>query len=986
MNGGIKRNCILGLLFLLGTSLGLAMDNPLSVPLDSSIIRHNGRFYGMGAQTNGHMWVSDNLVEWGSPAFVLSKEISGPYELLCRNGFFYLYSYGQEIAVSAHPLDPFSMFRKAPLSGEHMRMFQDKSGSLFSVSRRYGSKKEGEVWLQRYSNPWQPSSRPVRLLDGRRGMWDALDGADLGEPEMLNYRDNYYLLYAANHPGPRTGLREIGVAVNKNPLQLKNTDKLPEPVLVRNVERLARTYSSVLPSGEYTKWEGRYTTQRPGPGWSALGFKMSGWRTADGGFGYPGGVDGAQLHACRTKWTANQIWVRRTFDLTKGVPETPVLNIRHEGAVQVFLNGKKVYESKTPSVAYSNFDISEASVGAFRPGENILAVHAVVPRNAEYRFLDFGLLDAGDLPVEPTVYGLDDPCIVTGANGFEKWMAYRAWWNGELGTGLDRVFFFDDEMVIDGPTTIKTPGYHPPPARPTFSDTFSGDAPFWRFEGGRWSVEEGVMRQTHTKALAKAFLKQTPAVNYLFEINFRLPKTGGGSVGVVAWSNGRQEMIVSINPTTRMWEYRVPGSLAPKRFKLPAAVQLSEKPASLNDASVPLHRMRVTKNGGRFEVMLDEIRLTPDKPIITPLQGAGVPGLYCDSSSAEFDGVVYTIGWDEHDAYITGWGAARDGTPAGGKWELHKNFGLEQRKHSEPGRAFKGDLLNQYEFSVNARMHELEEGKEQLYGIFPVFADRNNYLKAMIDTRARQLVVSGKLDGKKVGPFSSSLNCRIPRRHLARNTAHSDIDSWVYGLRSQSIITGFDIRWLEGDYDYLQKEFLVPSDEIKIRYAKLQRDQEPPILWDDGRFRDADEPHPNTQKPGVLNHVAIRSEAGNYISFGSFIYVPSARVIDSITGDFLRWLLPGEILDPKKDEEMEDGPLNIMASDTRSHPQEVLVNVEVESSYFFRCVKLKDRVIIELNGQPMLTVDGEWPPSQVGLVTEGQPCYYNGITLMHLPE
>jgi hypothetical protein len=72
-------------------------------------------------------------------------------------------------------------------------------------------------------------------------------------------------------------------------------------------------------------------------------------------------------------------------------------------------------------------------------------------------------------------------------------------------------------------------------------------------------------------------------------------------------------------------------------------------------------------------------------------------------------------------------------------------------------------------------------------------------------------------------------------------------------------------------------------------------------------------------------------------------------------------------------------------SDTESRPQETLVTVEVESSYFFRCVKLKDKVIIELNGQPMLEVEGSWPASQVGLLTEGQPCFFNGITLMHLP-
>jgi len=64
----------------------------------------------------------------------------------------------------------------------------------------------------------------------------------------------------------------------------------------------------------------------------------------------------------------------------------------------------------------------------------------------------------------------------------------------------------------------------------------------------------------------------------------------------------------------------------------------------------------------------------------------------------------------------------------------------------------------------------------------------------------------------------------------------------------------------------------------------------------------------------------------------------------------------------------------------------VLVDVELESSYFFRCVKLKDRVLIELNGKPMLEVEGSWPDSQVGLLTENQACSFDGITLIHHPK
>ncbi|VGO14218.1 hypothetical protein PDESU_02777 [Pontiella desulfatans] len=984
MGIGIKRfgGLVSGVL-LAGSAFGL--DNPMATALDGAIVNYNGLYYGMGAGTNGQMLVSGNLVDWGTPVSVLPENVEGPYESLYRNGVFYLFAQGKGYAVSSAPQGPYSSLRKGDLPGEEMRLFQDDGGALLSVNRRAGSKGEGEIILQRHSTPWKTSGKPDLLLDGRRGMWDSLDSADLGEPDILCYRGNYYLLYAANNPSPRTGLREIGLAVSENPLRLTNVDKVSNPVLVRNAERLARSYNVVLPSGEYSGWEGRFITKPPQEDWKQPGVKLSGWRTGQGGFGYPLLIGDTQLHACRTKWQDEQIWVRREFELLRGTPKTPVLNIRHEGAVQVFLNGKLVYQSATPSIAYSNFDISEAAEGVFRDQDNVIAVQAKAPKNAKYRFLDFGIFDADDLPVEPTIYGLNAPRIVPGPNGFETWVAYQAWWNGVPGTGLDRVFFFDKELVIDGPTTKDSPGYHPPPARPTFSDSFPEDesiewAERWDFDGGGWMSMDGSMRQNASKGVAKAYLKREPQENYLFETFVRFPAKSKGDAGVVAWSDGEHDLVVSVNPYKKTWEYHIePGSTMPKRYKLPTAFKALEKAPGMGTTPAPFHRLRITKNGGHFGVELNGINLLPGKPIVTKISGAGVPGFYCKDSGAEFDGVTYTAGWDEHNEYITGWGSAADGTSSAGQWSHFKDMGLEQSRHSEPGRAFKGDLLDQYEFTVNVQTEELREREGRLYGVFPVFADRDNYLQAMIDAHSRELVVTGKLRGREIKPIRRPLKCRIARRHLYdKSTAYSDVTSWVYELRSESIISGLDLRWLEGDFDHLQQEFFVPPDDMVIRYAKLDRGRKP-NLWDDGRFYDADEPKPREQHPGILNHVAIREVVGNFVGFG--LYVSSAIVIDSRTGRYIRDYVPGE--DLGANEEIGD---DTSETDTESRPREALITLEVESSYFFRCVKLEDKVIIELNGRPMVEVEGEWPASQVGLVTEGEPCFFNGITLMHLPS
>jgi len=932
----------------------LAVDNPVSVVLDGSVVRHNGAYFGMAGATNGTMLVSGNLLDWNPVASVLEPSVTGPYELLCRNGFFSLYVQDQAYAAATQPTGPFSNLRPVDFSGENLRLFQDPGGGLFSVYRTEGSKKEGELWMQLFVAPWKPDGHPRQLLDGRRGMWDSTEIADLGEPEMMVYRGNYYLFYASNHANPRTGLREIGWAVNEKSERLENVDRQADPLVMRNVERLARTYRTILPSGEYTGWKVRYSFKPPVEGWEQLGFDMKSWRTGIGAFGFPFTDRDANIHAGRTEWKGEHMWVRREFNLLGAIPKTPVLNIRYEGSVQVFLNGKQVFESSDPMLSYGNFNLSEAASGLFQVGENVLAVHAVAGPEDEFRFLDFGLFDAGAHSVEPTVYNPDAPHVVEGPNGFEKWLAYQAYWNGTPGTGLDRIFFYGEEMVVDGPTTTNTPGYHPPPAPPTFSTGFPSGSQEWRkqwlFLGGEWVAANGVLRQALSKGTARAFLRRKPAKNYLFETYIRFPKAGGNVVGVVAFRDARRELSITINPAQKSWGYQLePGGQGGK-YKLPKEFK------SAPDA---LHRLRITKNGGNFDVMLDQIKLTLEHPIETPLTGAGVPGLFCRNAAAEFDGVAYTIGWDEHDDRITGWGTAADGSPSGGEWRHRKERGLEQRKHSEPGRAFKGDLLGQYEFTANLRTEKLEEGKERLYGVFPVFADRKNYLKAMIDTRKRELIVSGMRKGKPVGPFTKSLKRHIPHRHLYdKATSYRTVAAWLYALRSESIISGLDVRWLEGKYPILQQEFYLPADEILIRHANLERKREP-VLWEDRRFFSADEPKPTEQVSGVLNPLIIREETGNHIGFSVVI----SRDIYAAS-------------DPKA----SDRPYY------SSRPQEVLVRVEVESSYFFRCIKLKDRVIIELNGQPMLEVEGAWPDSQVGLLTEGQPTFFNGITLIHLPE
>ncbi|MCF7849242.1 MAG: hypothetical protein K9M45_10345 [Kiritimatiellales bacterium] len=984
------------LLFSLSRPCG-AVDNPLLPESGGYLGRYNGEYYLLCSVSNQIMRSAD-LSVWTNTSATFQiplgnkdATISGAGELAYRNGVFHIYPDGLGHVFATDPLGPYTQGSRNSISTTGIQLFQDESGGLINVAHVAGSKNSGEIWAGEYRTPWNTSKKPRRLLDGRRGMWDSLDSADLGDPDLLAYRNNYYLLYAANNPSPRTGLREIGVARYHSLFKMDNEKKIPEPVLMRNAERFARNYETILPTAEYMAWKARYTLKEPAEGWQQLKYKLSGWRTATGGFGFPFEDRGAQLHACKTKWTTDQIWIRREFEVGRATPKRLLLKIRHERAAQVFLNGVKVYESAEPALAYRMVDISAKANAVLQDGDNIIAVHAVADKSSTaYRFIDFGIYDIGGVEVEPTVYALNRPIIVEGPNGLEKWISYRAFWDGKPGAGLDRVFFFDKELYVDGPTTTNTPGYHPPPTQPTFRDLFSQASDFpsgqrWTFAGGQWSFRDGAMVQADRAAPAKAMIKSSPAENYLFEASVRFPEKGKGVAGIVAFSDGDVELLIMLNQERNSWSYRIePGnSLSGKTYALPRDFHFMEPNPMIQGKVPPFHRLRVTKNAGNFNVMLDEISLTGENPIQTRMFGAGLPGVYCQNSAAAFDGVVYTVGWDEFNEYIAGWRFEEEGFETRADWRL-SDEGLEQKKHSGTAMAPKGDRLESYGFTVNARTPELSDRKGEAYGVFPVFIDKDNYLQAVINPHERKLVVTGKSNGVEVGPWEAPLARTVPRRHLYDDgTSYKDIVAWVYALRSESIISGVDVRWLEGEFDYLREEFVVPTDQVHVTFATIRNDDYDVILWNDGRFEDADVPKPLTQEPGILNEIRFRSQEADHVAFGIYDIDTVRIVIDSKTGRFKRYYEPDSYLAPDEEVEYSD---DIDFSGEEGRPQEVLVNVELESSYFFRCVKLSDKVIIHLNGEPALTINGNWPPAQVGLVTIEQPCVFNGITLMHYPE
>ncbi len=116
-----------------------------------------------------------------------------------------------------------------------------------------------------------------------------------------------------------------------------------------------------------------YTTDDPGEGWSAVGFRAdeAGWNAAPAPFGT--NVPGEKP---RTPWRTKQIWLQTTFHLAE-VPPGLGLKLRayHDEDIEVFLNGQPVAQRGGYVTQYVEVPLADGAAGFLQTGRNVLSVH-----------------------------------------------------------------------------------------------------------------------------------------------------------------------------------------------------------------------------------------------------------------------------------------------------------------------------------------------------------------------------------------------------------------------------------------------------------------------------------------------------------------------------------------------------------------------------------------------------------------------------------
>ncbi len=151
---------------------------------------------------------------------------------------------------------------------------------------------------------------------------------------------------------------------------------LPPPIIITKV---------VVPTSQQEPQTWRYTTEKPADGWQQPEFDDRAWKQGPGGFGEPS-TPGAVV---RTPWKTEDIWIRRTFELTDTQFTDPHLRIHHDEDAQVFLNGRPLASYEGYLTEYLDFPLGDRA--ALRQGKNTLAIHCRQTGGGQY--IDAGLVD-----------------------------------------------------------------------------------------------------------------------------------------------------------------------------------------------------------------------------------------------------------------------------------------------------------------------------------------------------------------------------------------------------------------------------------------------------------------------------------------------------------------------------------------------------------------------------------------------------------------
>jgi GH43 family beta-xylosidase len=646
------------------------IDNPvLPEVADAGVMKYNGRYYIGGVFTNGDFYVSKDLTHW-----------EGPFHAVTMNNDW---------------ATPFNIVNEQ-IHANDLHYLNGVFHLYWSVN--YWGKERNVVHIAHAvaDSPLGPYHEPDKSqwLDNRIDAHLFTDDDGKHYFYMVKFTDgNAIWVRPMKNPSTFDGEAQHIFASQPDSWETLDNRVAEGPWVIKYRNRYYMMYNANHTS---TRW-GNYALGVAEAS-SPLGFNH--------GNKYPHPVvksNQIDLEENFVDLLANQrsdtSGLHKSFVLDRAKNGNLSLRIRHWGAAKVRLNGTLVYESDRTS--YRHVDLRPFK-NSLKDGKNSLVVESDKSgKSWRSGFTSVALFDMKDQTADDILYTPGQPNILRGPNGFEWWLIYMANKNGEpRGQYINRVHFLGSKLTVDGITGKNTSGYHPLPSKPTY---------------------QYLSENSQTLPPVNQTIPSVPAMHYYFEAGV---KTSGAADGVIAWQADENNLLkITLDAHAKKWHYLLVrnGAREAHEFPLPPDFR----------AGV-YHTIAVFKNHSAFYVLIDNIP-APQKPVIeTDFTSRGLPGICSDSQGAEFDGITYTVGWDEYGGNIRGWEESAD----------------------VKGLHLKGDLLDSYELSM-----QLSAGAGgQKSSIYPIYVSKDNFLRVDIDYAERKISVSGKNKGKTVDSRSFDLS------------------------------------------------------------------------------------------------------------------------------------------------------------------------------------------------------------------------------------
>lgn len=154
-------------------------------------------------------------------------------------------------------------------------------------------------------------------------------------------------------------------------------------IYYRFLGKEGKRYETVLSASDESAYEATYTQEEPTADWNTKKFDDSSWKKGEAPFS-------DNVSQAKTVWKSNDLWYRRSFDLTDKNLKTLYLKLRHDDNVIVYINGEQVFEDEGWQHSYKYIPINPEIISSLKRKNNLLAIH--IRNTSGGQWLDAGLV------------------------------------------------------------------------------------------------------------------------------------------------------------------------------------------------------------------------------------------------------------------------------------------------------------------------------------------------------------------------------------------------------------------------------------------------------------------------------------------------------------------------------------------------------------------------------------------------------------------